>query len=72
MNFIVKLVRGYVYLVCILDWFSRYVLSWELSNSQDVFFCLSALEKALRKGKPRIFNLAVRWVELLLREEDND
>jgi putative transposase len=52
----IRLARGYVYLVCILDWFSRYVLSWELSNSQDVFFCLSALEKALRKGKPRIFN----------------
>ena len=42
--------------VLYLDWFSRYVLSWELSNSQDVFFCLSALEKALKKGKPRIFN----------------
>ena len=52
----IRLARGYVYLVAILDWFSRYVLSWELSNSQDVFFCLSALEKALKKGKPEIFN----------------
>ena len=39
-----------------MDWFSRYVLAWELSNSQDVFFCLSALEKAFRLGKPDIFN----------------
>lgn len=52
----IRLTRGYVYLVCILDWFSRYVLSWELSNSQDVFFCLKALEQALTNGKPRIFN----------------
>jgi putative transposase len=52
----IRLARGYVYLVCLLDWFSRYVLSWELSNSQDVFFCLSALEKAFCFGKPRIFN----------------
>jgi putative transposase len=51
-----RLTRGYVYLCVILDWFSRYVLSWELSNSQDVFFCLNALEKALTKGKPEIFN----------------
>jgi putative transposase len=52
----IRLSRGYVYLVAILDWFSRYVLSWELSNSQDVFFCLAALEKALSFGKPEIFN----------------
>ena len=52
----IRLSRGYVYLVAILDWFSGYVLSWELSNSQDVFFCLSAFDKALTKGKPGIFN----------------
>ena len=62
----IRLTRGYVYLCVILDWFSRYVLSWELSNSQDVFFCLSAksnarlrlgaLDKALNYGKPEIFN----------------
>jgi putative transposase len=52
----IRLSKGYVYLVAILDWYSRYVLSWELSNSQDVFFCLSALDKALRNGKPAIFN----------------
>jgi len=48
--------RGFIYLVAVMDWFSRYVLSWELSNTQDVAFCLSALEKALTKGKPEIFN----------------
>lgn len=52
----IRLNCGFVYLVAILDWFSRYVLAWELSNSQDVFFCLSALEKALCQGKPEIFN----------------
>lgn len=39
-----------------MDWFSRYVLSWEVSNSLDAFFCLTALERALRKGRPEIFN----------------
>jgi putative transposase len=52
----IRLTRGFVYLVAILDWFSRYVLSWELSNSLELFFCLEALEKALKKGKPEIFN----------------
>jgi len=39
-----------------MDWFSRYVLSWELSNTLDMHFCLNALNKALRSGKPEIFN----------------
>ena len=52
----IRLTDGFVYLVAIMDWFSRYVLSWELSNSADVFFCLSALEKALSFAKPEIFN----------------
>jgi len=52
----IRLTRGFVYLVAILDWFSRYVLSWELSNSLDIFFCLEALEKALNKGTPKLFN----------------
>jgi putative transposase len=45
-----------VYLVAVLDWFSRYVLSWELSNTLDVGFCLAALDEALRQGQPDIFN----------------
>ena len=42
----IRLNTGCVYLVAVMDWFSRYVLSWELSNSLDVYFCLSALNKA--------------------------
>lgn len=48
--------RGYMYLVAVIDWHSRYVLSWELSNTQDTDFCLRALETALKQGKPDIFN----------------
>ena len=47
---------GFMYLVAIIDWFSRYVLSWQLSNTLDEHFCLQALEQALEKGKPEIFN----------------
>jgi putative transposase len=52
----IRLRQGFVYLVAIMDWFSRYVLSWEISNSLDTHFCLSALEKAFAKGTPEIFN----------------
>jgi putative transposase len=48
--------HGFVYLVAVLDWYSRYVLAWELSNTLDTRFCLAALESALRHGQPRIFN----------------
>jgi putative transposase len=48
--------QGFMYLVAILDWYSRYVLSWRLSNTLDGSFCLEALEEALALGKPRIFN----------------
>lgn len=48
--------NGFFYLVAIMDWFSRYVLSWELSNSMETTFCIQALERALRKRKPQIFN----------------
>lgn len=52
----IRLAGGFVYLVAVIDWFSRYVLSWQLSNTMDVHFCLVALEEALRVGKPEIFN----------------
>jgi putative transposase len=52
----IRLRGGFVYLVAVLDWFSRYVLSWELSNSLEVGFCLGALETALARGCPEIFN----------------
>ena len=48
--------QGFMYLVAILDWFSRYVLSWQLSNTLDNIFCLMALERALQYEKPDIFN----------------
>ena len=49
--------RGFLYLVAIIDWASRAVLSWRLSNTMDASFCLAALEEALaRYGKPEIFN----------------
>ena len=47
---------GTMYLVAIIDWHSRYVLSWAISNTQDVDFCLEALESAMNLGKPEIFN----------------
>lgn len=52
----VRLTVGYLYLVALLDWYSRYVLAWELSNSLEVGFCLRALERALRHGRPEIHN----------------
>lgn len=49
--------KGFLYLVAIMDWYSRKVLSWRLSNTMDADFCVSALEEALAKyGKPDIFN----------------
>jgi putative transposase len=49
--------RGFLYLVAIMDWFSRKVLSWRLSNSMDADFCVDALKEALAKyGPPEIFN----------------
>ena len=48
--------RGYLYLVAIMDHHSRYVLSWRLSNTLDAHFCVDALEDALGKAVPDIFN----------------
>jgi putative transposase len=52
----VPLRSGFLYLMAILDWYSRYVLAWRLSNSLDADFCLEALEEALGRGRPEIFN----------------
>jgi len=52
----IPMARGFLYLVAIIDWYSRYVLSWRLSNTLDADFCVEALEEALRKGRPDIFN----------------
>ena len=48
--------RGFMFLVAILDWYSRYVLAWMVSNTQDTAFCLDALEQAFTHGCPEIFN----------------
>ncbi len=52
----VRLAAGFVYLVAVIDWFSRYVLSWAVSMTMDVAFCVEALDQALRQGQPEIFN----------------
>ncbi|GHP01129.1 hypothetical protein KSF_111760 [Reticulibacter mediterranei] len=50
------LARGFVYLVAIIDWFSRSVLAWELSTTLDTCFCLDTLDRALQATRPEIFN----------------
>jgi putative transposase len=52
----IPMARGFLYLVAIMDWHSRYVLAWRLSNTLEVDFCVEVLEEALRQGKPEIFN----------------
>jgi putative transposase len=52
----VPLPGGFMYLVAIIDWFSRYVLAWQLSNTLDSYFCIQALKQALQHGQPEIFN----------------
>lgn len=52
----VPMQQGFMYLVAVMDWYSRYVLSWRLSNTLEVDFCIDALEEALTIGKPGIFN----------------
>jgi putative transposase len=53
----IRLARGFAYLVAIIDWYSRRVLSWRISNSMDATFCVDCLEEALRAhGKPEVFN----------------
>jgi putative transposase len=52
----IRLRGGFVYLVAIMDWYSRYVLSWEVSITLDTSFCVSALNSALKDAKPEIFN----------------
>jgi putative transposase len=52
----IPMARGFLYMVAIIDWYSRYVLSWRLFNTLDAGFCIEALEEALKKGSPDIFN----------------
>ena len=52
----IRMSQGFVYLVAIMDWFSRYVLSWSLSLTMELDFCVEALKRALRRGRPEVFN----------------
>jgi putative transposase len=52
----VPMTSGFMYLAAVIDWFSRDVITWRLSNTLDGSFCLEMLEEALRGGRPEIFN----------------
>jgi putative transposase len=52
----IPMLRGFMYLVAIMDWYSRYVVTWQLSNTLDGLFCLDALDQALAQAQPEIFN----------------
>jgi putative transposase len=52
----IPMARGFHYLVAIMDWYTRYVVAWNLSNTLDADFCVEALEEALGKGRPEVFN----------------
>jgi len=52
----IRMYRGWLYLVAVMDWFSRYVLSWEVSVTLESEFCVSALQQALSLGRPQVFN----------------
>ena len=70
----IRLARGSVYLMAIIDWFSRFVLAWELSITLDTSFCMEALDRALQAAQPEIFNTdqgvqftSKEWTSRLLR-----
>jgi len=72
----IRMQNGFLYLVAIIDWFSRYVIAWKLSNSLDGLFCRETLQEALKRGKPDIFNTdqgaqftCNDFVEILLANE---
>ena len=73
----IPLAHGFVYLVAIMDWHTRHVLSWRVSTTQDTSFCLEALAEAIEKyGKPEIFNTdqgsqftSAAWVNELARQD---
>src|SRR5665811_1308067 len=52
----IRMAQGFLYLVAVMDWFSRFVLSWSLSLTMEVDFCIDALKRALRRGPPSVFN----------------
>lgn len=52
----IRMLHGFVYLTAVMDWYSRFVLAWEISTTPDSSFCLSAMKQALELSKPQIFN----------------
>ncbi len=52
----IPMAKGFLYLVAIMDWYTRYVVAWRLSNTLDADFCVAVLDEALSKGKPGVFN----------------
>ena len=52
----IRLQHGFIYLVAVMDWYSRYVLAWDISTTMDIAFCTRALENALKISNPEIFN----------------
>jgi len=52
----IRLLSGFIYLVAIMDWYSRYVLAWEISNTLESSFCVAALERALQQAEAEVFN----------------
>ena len=52
----IRMAHGFMYLVAIMDYFSRYVISWSVSNSLESLFCMDALDEALRSSKPQVFH----------------
>ena len=75
-----QLRQGFVYLVAIIDWYSRYVLSWRLSNTLDVFLCREALEDALGKEDVGGYSIVIRvlsftssdFTGMLVSKEDSN
>jgi putative transposase len=70
----IRLSQGFVYLMAVLDWFSRYVLSWSLSTTLEAWFCVQALREALRMARPEVFNTdqgsqftSGEWIEELTK-----
>ena len=68
--------NGFLYLTAVIDWYSRYVLAWRLSNSLDGIFCREVLQEALMKGKPDMFNTdqgaqytCIEFIKILLDAE---
>jgi len=52
----IPLAKGFMYLAAVIDWYSRYVVSWRLSNTLEGTFCLEMLDEALGRGRPEVFN----------------